>query len=173
MVIEKKRLIGQAGWQRAGLSYQGRLKMTVPPNPPPDREEYVEVTNTPQEYQQRRVTHSPAADQRLTIQRITQVIWLLFGFLLGLIGIRIVLSLIGANREAFFARVVYGITDMFLWPFVGLVGDPEAGGFMLELSAIIAILVYALIAWGVTRLIWVLFYHPETNSVSTYREHRS
>lgn len=146
--------------------------MTVPQTPSPDREEYVEVVRNPGEYQQRHVVRDVAADQRVTISRITQILWLLFGFLEALIGLRVVLKLIGANPAAFFAQMIYGITDVFLWPFAGITPDPGVGAFQLEISSIIAMIVYALVAWGLTRLIWVLFYRPNTSAASTYREER-
>ena len=146
--------------------------MTVPQTPSPDREEYVEVVRNPGEYQQRHVVRDVAADQRVTISRITQILWLLFGFLEALIGLRVILKLIGANPAAFFAQMIYGITDVFLWPFAGITPDPGVGAFQLEISSIIAMIVYALVAWGLTRLIWVLFYRPNTSSASTYREER-
>ena len=146
--------------------------MTVPQTPSPDREEYVEVVRNPGEYQQRHVVRDVAADQRVTISRITQILWLLFGFLEALIGLRVVLKLIGANPAAFFAQMIYGITDVFLWPFAGITPDPGVGAFQLEISSIIAMVVYALVAWGLTRLIWVLFYRPNTSAASTYREER-
>jgi len=149
--------------------------MTVPynpQNPPPDREERVEVVNQPAGYVQRRTVRNTAAEQRLMLSRVTQVLWLLFGFLEALIGIRVVLSLIGANPAAFFSQVIYGVTDVFLWPFAGLTANPAVGAFVLEVTSIIGMIVYALIAWGLTRLIWVLFYRPDTSQVTTYREER-
>jgi hypothetical protein len=146
--------------------------MTIPVNPPPDREEHIEVVQEPGEYEQRHVVRNPAAEQRITVSRINQVIWLLFGFLEALIGLRVVLKLIGANPAAFFTQMVYGITDVFLWPFAGITPTPGVGAFQLEISSIIAMIVYALVAWGLTRLIWVLFYRQNTSSVTTYREDR-
>jgi uncharacterized membrane protein len=146
--------------------------MTVPYTPPPDREERVEVNQQPGEYEQRTVVRNTAAEQRVILSRVVQVLWLLFGFLEALIGIRIVLKLIGANPAAFFSQFIYGVTDVFLWPFAGLTPTPGVGAFQLEISSIIAMIVYALIAWGLTRLIWVIFYRPDTTSATTYRENR-
>ena len=146
--------------------------MTVPPTTPPDREERVDVVQQGGEYAQQRVVHNAAAEQRANLARVNQVIWLLFGFLLALIALRVILLLMGANPAAGFAQIVYGVTDVFLWPFAGLVGTPAVGAIQFEISSIIAMIVYALIAWGLTRLIWVLFYRPETTTVSTYREDR-
>ncbi len=149
--------------------------MTVPynpQNPPPDREERVEVVNRPTGYVRRRVVRNTAAEQRLLLARITQVIWLLLGFLEALIAIRVVLKLIGANPAAFFSLIIYGITEVFLWPFSGLTANPGVGAMQLEVTSIIGMIIYALIAWGLTRLIWVLFYRPEMNEVTTYQEER-
>lgn len=146
--------------------------MTIPSDPNPDREEYVDVVNTPDVYQQQRVVRDTAAERYTTIARVNQVIWLLFGFLEALLGLRLVLKLIGANPGAVFTQVIYGITDVFLWPFAGIVPSPGVGAFQLEIPTIIAMLVYALAAWAITRLIWVLFYRPTTTTVSTYRQDR-
>ena len=68
--------------------------------------------------------------------------------------------LIGANPDSPFAAFVYGFTDLFLAPFAGLVASPSVGGMVLEISTLIAMLVYALIAWVLDRIIWVIFYRP-------------
>lgn len=39
---------------------------------------------------------------------------------------------------------------------------------VLEVSSLIAILVYTLVAWAIIRLIWLLFDRPGTRSVSRY-----
>jgi hypothetical protein len=41
-----------------------------------------------------------------------------------------------------------------------LIGTPAAGGMVLEVSILIAMLVYGLIAWAVERIIFVIFYRP-------------
>lgn len=146
--------------------------MSVQPSVPPDREEYVEVVQQPGHYAQRRVVRNSTAEQHATLSRISQIIWLLFGFLEALIGLRIVMKLIGANPAAVFTQVLYGITDVFLWPFAGITANPGVGAFQLEISSIIGMMVYALIAWGLTKLLWVLLYHPETSSVTQYHEER-
>jgi hypothetical protein len=171
--LEKK--IPQAHWPSGESVLQPTRRlypMTITSNPPPDREEHVEVVSQPGEYEQRRVVRNTAADRQAALSRLTQVIWLLFGFVEALIAIRIVLKLIGANPGAFFTYLIYSVTDVFLWPFAGITPTPGVGAFQFEISSLIAILVYALVAWGVTRLVWVLFYHPETTTVTSYRNER-
>jgi hypothetical protein len=96
-------------------------------------------------------------ERRAALTRITQLIWFFAGVLEALLGIRFVLKLLAANPEAGFATFVYGITEVFLAPFAGLTATPSASGAVLEIPTLIAMLVYALVAWGIVRLIWILF----------------
>ncbi len=102
---------------------------------------------------------------RIAAIKLTQFIWLLFGLLEALIALRIGLKLIGANPANPFAAAVYGLTGLFLWPFAGLVGTPRAGGLVPEISSPIGLLVYALGAWALVKLIWLLFYRPTDRTV--------
>jgi hypothetical protein len=56
--------------------------------------------------------------------------------------------------------LIYGFTNLFLFPFEGMTATPAAGGMVLEISSFFAMLIYALIAWVVERIVWVLFYRP-------------
>lgn len=92
--------------------------------------------------------------------KATQMVWLFFGILEALIALRIGLKLIGANPESPIAVFIYSFAGQFLKPFEGLTGAPSAGGMVLEISSFIAMVVYALIAWALERLVWVIFYRP-------------
>ena len=113
----------------------------------------------------RTTQREPEREQRIFTFKATQLVWLLFGVLEGLIALRIGLKLFGANPASPVAALLYGFTDLFLWPFAGLLGTPQAGGLVLELSSVVAMLVYALIAWALERLIWVIFYRPRGGPV--------
>jgi hypothetical protein len=102
----------------------------------------------------------PERERRIFTFKATQLVWLLFGVLEALLALRIGLKLIGANAASPVAAFLYGFTDLFLWPFAGLIGTPQAGGLVLELTTVIAMVVYALIAWALERIIWVIFYRP-------------
>ena len=41
-------------------------------------------------------------------------------------------------------------------PFVGLFGTPQFNGMVLELEALVAVIVYGLVAWGLAELAWLL-----------------
>jgi len=92
-------------------------------------------------------TNDPYAVRREGTRRVQGGIYLLFGILGGLLAIRFVLALLGANPAAGFAQFIYSVTKPFLAPFVGLFGTARFGGSVLDVSPPVAIIVYALIAW--------------------------
>ena len=102
----------------------------------------------------------PEREQRILTFKVTQLIWLLFGILEALIALRIGLMLIGANPDSPIVALIYGFTNLFLFPFTGLVGSPTSGVMVLELSSMFAMLVYGLIAWAMERIVWLIFYRP-------------
>jgi uncharacterized protein YggT (Ycf19 family) len=105
---------------------------------------------------------------RENVFKITQFIWLMFGILEALIGFRIFLKLIAANPANWFASLVYRLTEPFLFPFQGITMDPSFQGLVLELSSVIALLVYALVAWAIVRLVWLVSYRRTASSLTTY-----
>jgi hypothetical protein len=74
----------------------------------------------------------------------------------ALIAIRLVLRALGASPDGGFAQFIYGLTGPLIAPFVGLFGNPQAGGSVLELHSIIALVVYALLGWLLGKLVWLL-----------------
>ncbi len=113
------------------------------------------------------VQQEPEREQRIFTFKVTQLIWLFLGILEALIALRIGLKLIGANPESPIVALIYGLTYLFLFPFEGMVATPSAGSMVLELSSIFAMIIYALIAWAVERIVWVLFYRPRGPVVGT------
>ena len=108
----------------------------------------------------------PGREQRIFSFKATQLVWLLFGVLEALIALRIGLMLIGANPGSPIVALIYGFTNLFLFPFTGLVGSPTAGAMVLELSSMFAMLIYGLIAFAVERTIWLIFYRPRGTVVA-------
>jgi hypothetical protein len=120
----------------------------------------------------------PEREQRIFTFKATQLVWLTFGILEGLIALRIGLMLIGANPGTPIVAMIYGFTSLFLFPFTGLIGSPTYGGLVLEISSMFAMLIYALIAWVIERTIWLIFYRPRGSVVavtetSTSESHNS
>ncbi len=94
--------------------------------------------------------------------RAVQLIYLVFGVIDGLLLIRMVLKLLGANPHAGFSNWLYSVTDVFLVPFKNLLPTIGNEQSQLEMSLVIAILVYALIGWAIARLFAIVFYRNVT-----------
>jgi uncharacterized protein YggT (Ycf19 family) len=61
--------------------------------------------------------------------------------------------------------IIYGLTDVFLAPFRNLLPTVGGGsGAVLEMSTVIAIIVYALIGWALVRLVAITFFRNVTVS---------
>ena len=94
--------------------------------------------------------------------RAVQLVYLVFGVIDGLLIIRVVLKLLGANPHAAFANWVYNVTDYFMGPFHNLLPIIGNAQSQLEMSVVVAILVYALIAWALARFVAIVFYKNVT-----------
>ncbi len=106
----------------------------------------------------------PVTDSQEVVSTITparravEVCYLVFGIIDALLIIRLVLKLLAANPLAGFSSFVYGITDIFMAPFRNLLPAVTGGsGAVLEMSVVIAIIVYALIGWALARVIALMF----------------
>jgi len=109
----------------------------------------------------------PGLDRRVFTFKATYVVWMVLGVIEAFIAIRILLLLLAANPENPFAVFVYNVSWIFVYPFLGLTQTPSAGGMVLEIPSFIAMAVYALVFWGIERLVWLIFYRPRQASVST------
>lgn len=106
----------------------------------------------------------PYAGRRETASKLQQGIYILFGFLEALLAIRFVLRLLGANAQAGFAQLIYGVTAPMVAPFQGLFGTVQSDASVLESASLVALIVYALVAWLLVKLAWLAF--GETRSAT-------
>jgi hypothetical protein len=98
---------------------------------------------------------------------MARVVWFVFGAIEVLLAIRFVLAMLGANVEAGFVKFVYGMTGVFMAPFNAIFSTDKVAGATFEWSALIAIAVYALVAWGLVALIGVV--SPRQNAQTVER----
>jgi|RhiMetdeSRZDD1v2_1073273.scaffolds.fasta_scaffold1311565_2 YggT family protein len=136
-----------------------------------DRRKSVVVQQHGDHVHEQQVVENVNLEYRETIYKISQFIWLLFGGLEALIGLRVILMLIGANPGNSFTAFVYQLSDLFLWPFQNLIANPTFQNMTLEVTSIIGMIVYALLGWIVVRLIWVIFYREPTSQATTFDRH--
>ncbi|MGW8317648.1 MAG: YggT family protein [Candidatus Promineifilaceae bacterium] len=134
------------------------------------RHQEMEVVDAHGSERTERVVENVGAERQIVVTRIGQFIWLLTGILEALIGLRVVLKLIAANPNNPFAQLIYDFTNFFLWPFQGLTATPSASnGMTLEISSLIAMVVYAIAAWVIVKLIYLAFSPTSTKRVTVYR----
>lgn len=89
---------------------------------------------------------------------IVTIVNLVFGVIEFMLAVRIVLELLGANSGAPFVAWIYEITGGLIAPFAGAFPSWDlGGGFVLNLSALFAMIGYAIIGWIVMRLLSMLF----------------
>ncbi len=87
-----------------------------------------------------------------SVSKVAQVVWFLVGLLVAALLLRIVLSLLGANEANAFAEFIYGMTELFVAPFRGLlqVGEIQRGISRFEIETLVATVIYLLLGWAVT-----------------------
>lgn len=90
-------------------------------------------------------------------QTVEYLVYFLFGFLEILLAFRLVLKLAGANIASAFVGLIYGLTGVFILPFEGIFRRGYTQGLettsVIEPSTLVAIIVYAVLAWGIVKLV--------------------
>jgi hypothetical protein len=88
------------------------------------------------------------------IFRGTQVVWYILGVIEILLAFRFVLKLLGANPAAGFTSFIYNATYIFATPFLSVFRSSRiAEGSVFEWTTLLAMLVYAIVAWGLIKLL--------------------
>ncbi len=92
-----------------------------------------------------------------------RVVYYILGILEVLFAFRLVFKLLGANPNSGFVSFIYSITQVFLVPFNAIFRSATTQGIeakaVLEPSTIIAMIVYAVIAWGIVKLLIIMRSH--------------
>ena len=97
---------------------------------------------------------------------VRMVIDLVFGIIELIIALRIVFELFNANPLTPFISWLYSTSASLIAPFSGIFPSPFIGnGFKLDLPALIALVIYAIIAYILSMLINFISY----NSARFYR----
>lgn len=85
-----------------------------------------------------------------------RIVWFIAGVVLAILAFRFVLVLLGANPANSFTNFIYTVSHPFAAPFFGVFGySLKYGVSRIEVSTLVAMAVYALIAYGVVRLLTI------------------
>lgn len=90
-------------------------------------------------------------------QTVEYIIYFIFGLLDILLVFRFILKLAGANTYSSFVSLIYGFTNIFVFPFEGIFntgsGQIMESTSIFEPATLVAIAVYGILAWGIIKLI--------------------
>lgn len=118
------------------------------------RETTTQVGNTTQKTQE---ISRPAPDTTVHNQNIiARLIDFVVGVLEVLLGLRFILALLGANPANGFANFIYSASHPFVSPFFSLFSySLKYGVSRFEAFTLVAMLVYALVAFGLIKLVTI------------------
>ncbi len=119
-------------------------------------EEGLDNTGAAVQQETRRVQTEASTDPKTTLQN---VVWFILGFVEILLALRFTLKLFGANTASGFVNVIYSITNVLTLPFDSIFGVTRSTAgetrSVFEPSILVAAAIYALIAWGIVKLITI------------------
>ncbi len=102
---------------------------------------------------QLRVRREVVRQRRFGVGKTIDLIWYGLGVLELVLAARFFFELTAANSAAGFVKFIVAITQPFAWPFNGIFPVPRDGGNLFDVNILVAMAVYAVIAWGITRLL--------------------
>jgi hypothetical protein len=89
--------------------------------------------------------------------KLRKIVYYILGILETFLAFRLILKLLGANYMNTFVSFIYNVSGILLAPFIGIFRTAVTEGIetksVLEPANIIGMIVYALIAYGIIRLI--------------------
>lgn len=90
--------------------------------------------------------------KKKVIFRTYQILWYILSVIEVLLGFRVALKVLGANPFSGFTNLIYTLSDPLALPFRGILGVTVNGASVFEWSTFIAVIVYALITFGLVEL---------------------
>jgi len=103
------------------------------------------------------VTTEQQEIQPSTVSRTQQIVYTIYGLVAGLLFIRFVFALLGANPANGIADFIYTVTHPLVSPFATLFGVDSIvyKSSRFEFQTLAAIAIYGLIAWAIARLVGI------------------
>lgn len=105
-------------------------------------------------------TVTPVKIAATSSQTIEYLVFFFFGVLEIILAFRLIFKLTGASIGSAFVGLIYGLSGIFILPFEGIFRREVNQGLetssVLEPSTLIAIIVYAVLAYGIVRLVRIM-----------------
>lgn len=90
------------------------------------------------------------------IFRTYQVIWYILGIIEVILASRVFLKLLGAYSGSGFTAFIYALSNPFALPFAGILRTSQTSTSVIEWSTLIAMIVYAVVAYGIVELLQLI-----------------
>ena len=92
--------------------------------------------------------------------KLIRIIYYILGIFEVLFSFRLIFKLLGANPENTIVSTIYSVSKPLLSPFTGIFRSVTTEGIestqsVLELTTIIAMVIYAVVAWSIVKLIQI------------------
>ena len=88
--------------------------------------------------------------------RAAAVVWFVVGIVEILIAARFLGKLFGASAHSAFVSFIYQVSGPVVAPFTGIFGDTGSRTNTFETASLVALVVYAVIGWGLVVLIRIV-----------------
>ena len=116
-------------------------------------EEVVTSTNTNKD----KIVSTPVRTGATKSQTNEYLVYYFFGVLETLLVFRLILKIAGAGLNSWFVSIIYTLSRFFIMPFEGIFRRSVAQGVettsVFEPATIVALIVYAITAYGIVKLI--------------------
>jgi hypothetical protein len=100
--------------------------------------------------------HSSMANQAAYNFRAAAVVAFIVGVVDIFIAARFLGKLLGASAHSAFVSFIYQVSSPMVAPFTGIFGDTGSKTNTFETASLVAIVVYAVIGWGIIVLIRIV-----------------
>ncbi|EKD52767.1 MAG: hypothetical protein ACD_61C00247G0006 [uncultured bacterium] len=128
--------------------------------------EIIKETVTTEDDSAKTVIVTPGKNEATASQRREYYVYYLLGAVEILLAFRLVLKLMGASLSSGFVQMIYGLTGVFVLPFEGIFRKGFAQGIettsVIEPATVVALIVYAVLAWGIVKLIRIFSGEEQT-----------
>ncbi|NWJ48650.1 MAG: YggT family protein [Chloroflexi bacterium] len=132
------------------------------------RQSYYDPTGALVEKQEQ-VVDDPFTRRNNILERTTQIIYFVLGILEVLLALRVLLRFISADNGSGFANFIYNFSAPFVAPFNGIFNNDQVLNRVgvIEFSTLLAMVIYSLFAYGMVRLLYIVF-EPNRSSKEIY-----
>lgn len=107
------------------------------------------------------------------MRRTSKTIRFIFMVIEIILAFRFFLKLVGANPSSPFGSFLFGLTDPLAAPFESLLANPVVGQSEIELTTLLALVVFPVFGWMVIRGIQLMFYHEQAGQQVVRQKRRT